>query len=205
MSFQELINASTMFLLPGLGVDIEKLNKNGFISAFVDDINHDIKYDRSVFLLFKPNQLESLQYFIAKEYKRTSSTLKEDYDYEGGYVVMAYSFPIHYQLDYQRFLMGEYSKMSITYQKLFPQKVLIKMDDGKLQSTYSLPIHVFEKSLALRKHLSKKVYGETEKDEQGNTEPLELIDASTELWSSPDLSGKDLLDINLIRGELVIK
>ena len=32
----------------------------------------------------------------------------EDYDYEEGYVVLAFSHPIEYQFDYQRFLMGEY-------------------------------------------------------------------------------------------------
>jgi hypothetical protein len=200
MSFQELINASTMFLLPGLGVDIEKLDRHGFISAFIDDKNHDVKYDRSVFLLFKPNELENLQYFIAKEYKRKDSCLKEDYDYDGGYVVMAYSFPIEFQIDYQRFLMGEYSKISLKYQKLFPQKVTVKRDDGKLENTYNLAVHIFEKSSSLRKYLSKKVYGENDEHE-----PLGLIDPESELWSCPDLLNKDLLDINLIRGDLVTK
>lgn len=193
-----------MFLLPGLGVENNMLAKYGFLSAFVDDTDHDVKYDRSVFLLFKPDTLERLQYFIATEYKRTK-LLKEDYDYEGGYVVMAYSFPIEYELDYQRFLMGEYSKISPAYQKLFPEKVTIKRENGKIEQTFNVVTHVFQKSKGLRKHLSKKFYGETEKDENGNTEPLEWLDQDIELWSAPDLIGKDLLDINKIRGELITK
>lgn len=204
MSFQELANASTMFLLKGLGLHMPDLNKYGFISAFVDDINHDIKYESSVFVLFKPEILEDLQRFISKEYKRTDF-LKEDYDYEGGFVVMAYKFPEKFKLDYQRFLMGQYSQFSKEYKSLFPTMVTVKREDGTTHQTYDVTYHIFNKSKSLRKYLSKKAYGEVAIEGTNETEPLEWLDEETELWSSPSLTTKDVLDINKIKEQLLNK
>lgn len=203
MSFKELVNASTMFLLRGLGLHVDILNKYGFISAYVDDVNHDIKYERSVFLLFRPAEIAELNAFIAKEYKRTEF-VKEDYDYEGGFVVVAYSFPEKFAEDYNKFLMGEYSKFSDEYKKLFPINVTIIDEKGKKKQTYDLTYHIFQKSLGLRERQSIIVYGSHE-DENGNEVPNEMLDPDTELWGSPYLTSKDLLDIERIKSELNIK
>lgn len=204
MSFKELVNASTMFLLRGLGLDVNLLAKYGFISAYVDDIDHDIKYERGVYLLFKPKIIDELQKFLMSEYKKwdgKDSGIKEDYDYLGGYVVAAYVFPSKYQDDYQKFLMGEYSKFSEAYKKLFPKEITLNYPNGKMERTYDLTYHIFEKSEGLRDNLSIKVYGSKINDE-GKEIPLGLLDEETELWSSPDLTGRDVLDIDRISKDM---
>lgn len=203
MSFKELVNASTMFLLRGLGLNVDILGKYGFISAFVDDIDHDIKYERGVYLLFKPKIVDELQRFVLSEYSRSegfSHGLKEDYDYLGGYVVLAYVFPNKYREDYEKFLMGEYSKFSPVYKKLFPQEVTVQID-GRPTRTYDLTYHIFEKSKGLRDNLSIKVFG-SQVDDNGDEVPIGLLDPETELWSSPDLTGKDMLDIDRISKDM---
>ena len=201
MSFKEIANASTMFLLRGLGLNVNILNPYGFISAYVDDINHDIKYESAVFLLFKPDVLENLQKFIKEEYKK--GLLKEDYDYEDGWVVMVYTFPEQFLRDYERFLMGEYSKFSPEYKALFPEMVNIVDEDGKKFRTYDMTYHIFTKSDPLREYLSKKMFGEVYDEKKQELVPEQWLDKDAELWSSPYLDGKDVLDIDRIRKELL--
>lgn len=204
MSFKELVNASTMFLLRGLGLEVSSLAKYGFISAYVDDIDHDIKYERGVYLLFKPKIVDELQRFLMSEYGKAegfSHGLKEDYDYLGGYVVAAYVFPNKYREDYEKFLMGEYSKFSDAYKKLFPKEITLNYPGGKMERTYDLTYHIFEKSKGLRENLSIKVFG-SKFNKNGDEVPIGLLDPETELWSSPDLTGKDLLDIDRISKDM---
>lgn len=183
MGFIERTNASTLFLLPGIGLSDIQLKKYGFISAYVDDANHDIKYESSVFLLFKPKNLETLQYFISKEYKRTT-LLKEDYDYDGGYVVMAYSFNKDYYEDYEKFLVGEYSKFSAKYKALFPSYESVRLD-GVIKQVNTLSYRVFNKVESFKLYIEREI---------GMVLPSEA-----ELWGSPYLDSKDLLDIKLIQ------
>jgi hypothetical protein len=190
MSYKEILNASTLFLLQGIGLDVKELNRYGFISAFIDDINHNIKYESSVFLLFQPHELEDLQQFIRKEYKRTE-LIREDYDYEDGYTVLAYSFPSKFFPDYEKFLMGEYSKFSDEYKNLFPKYEVITDDKNIPKKTYSLYYHVFTKSNAFKKYFEDKLGV--------------ALDEDQEVWSSPDLVKKDKLDIEFVKNFKNIK
>jgi hypothetical protein len=54
-----------------------------------EDVSHDSVYEDCVYLLFKPHDMDLFRDFIDSEYERTDNIV-EDYDYEGGYVVVVY-------------------------------------------------------------------------------------------------------------------
>lgn len=186
MSGFELMNPSTLFLMPGIGFAASDLTKFGFISAFVADKDHDLHYDRPVYLLFKPADLTRMQTFIRQERRRRDQAFKEDYDYAGGYVVLAYSFPERWKADYEHFLLGEYSKFSKEYQHEFPEFSDIKAEDGNTRTTASITMRIFNKAISLKNYLEDK---------------LDItLGTDQEYWSAPDLKGTDLLDMDKISG-----
>ena len=91
---------STLFMIKPLGIGIERLEKVGFINAFIKDVSHDCIYDNCVYLLFKPHDMDLFRDFIDSEYERTNNIV-EDYDYEGGYVVVVYKLDENFNKDYQ--------------------------------------------------------------------------------------------------------
>jgi hypothetical protein len=185
MSFQEIINPSTLFLLTGIKLTTSELKKYGFISAYAKDINHDIFYERPVYLLFKPSDISKMESFIHNEYRKDKTSIKEDYDYPGGYIVLVYSFPEHLEQDYHLFLMGEYSKFSDFYKSMFSDYSKVRFD-SQIDPVLipSLPFRIFNKTPDLKEYLESSL---------GIN-----IDPSQELWSSPSLDGKDCLDISKV-------
>jgi hypothetical protein len=127
-----------------LGIGIEKLDKVGFVNGFIRDVNHDCIYQDCVYLLFKPTDMDLFRDFIDSEYERTSNIV-EDYDYEGGYVVMVYKLDPKFKEDYQLVRQGLYSKTSKDFQNLFPKVVKI-MKNGKHRDEISLQYRIFNRT-----------------------------------------------------------
>jgi hypothetical protein len=127
-----------------LGIGIEKLDKVGFVNGFMRDVNHDCIYQDCVYLLFKPTDMDLFRDFIDSEYERTSNIV-EDYDYEGGYVVMVYKLDPKFKEDYQLVRQGLYSKTSKDFQNLFPKVVKI-MKNGKHRDEISLQYRIFNRT-----------------------------------------------------------
>ncbi len=81
---------TSIFMVPTLMVPKNALKQNGFINAYLDDVDRDFKYDDDViYVLFLPTDLAKFREFLDGEYERTTSII-EDYDYEGGFVVLVY-------------------------------------------------------------------------------------------------------------------
>jgi len=177
---------TTIFLLPGIGLKRQNLLKHGFISAYIDDKNHDVHYDTSIYLLYKPEQVEEFQKFLTSEYKRTP-LLVEDYDYPGGYVVTVYKFPAEFLEEYDLFLKGKYSKFRKKYVDLFPMKVEVFNERTHMYSErYSLQYHIFERTDAIRKYWEERLgYKDGE------------LPTDLEYWSIPEKE-KETLDINTV-------
>lgn len=175
-------NCTTIFLVPGTGLRKKDIVKHGFLSAYLDDRNHEIHHESSVYLLFHPEDITAFQQFLEKEYKRTP-LLVEDYDYEGGYIVTVYKFPEKFMEEYNLFLEGKYSKFRKVYVELFPKEVLVTDSKGNKSMEISLTYHIFTRSEAIKRYWEEKI---------GQDIPDEM-----ELWSSPDLE-KETLDINNI-------
>lgn len=184
MTEKERKNCTTIFLLPGIGHTRQELLKYGFLSAYLDDINHSVHYENAVYILFKPEDRTSFDNFVLKEHN-ISKQLLEDYDYEGGYTVMVYLFNEKFMPEYELFLQGKYSQFRTDYTKLFPKsvKVMDPVINIEVMKT-SLQQHIFTKSKLIKKYWEGKIG--------------EKIPDDMELWSPPDMS-KEVLDITLFQ------
>lgn len=173
-------NCTTIFLLPGIGLFRKDILKYGFLSAYLDDIDHEPHYSDSVYLLFRPEERGDFQEFLKKEYRR-SAMLVEDYDHAGGFVVLVYNFPKEFKTEFEHFLSGEYSKFSKDYISLFPERVETTDKSGEKVDEVSLQYHIFARTDAIKKYWESKIGSQLPK--------------GAELWSAPDFS-QEVLDIN---------
>lgn len=135
---------STLFMVKPLGIGIENLEKVGFVNGFIKDVGHDCAYQDCVYLLFKPSDMDVFRDFIDTEYERTEGIV-EDYDYEGGYVVVVYKLNPKFKKDYLLVRQGLYSKTSKDFQALFPKVVKI-MKNGKHRDEISLQYRIFNRT-----------------------------------------------------------
>jgi hypothetical protein len=171
---------STIFLLPAIGLQRKDILKYGFMNAYLNDINHEPQHDLSLYLLFKPGDMDAFQVFLDKEYKRTKSLI-EDYDYAGGYVVTVYRMSQEYLKEYEMFLKGKYSKFRKKYMQLFAKTVEVMDENGKIITETSLAHHIFDRTPSMREYWEEKL-GEN-------------LDEDAEMWSKPDFRGGETLDI----------
>lgn len=134
---------TTLFMVRPLGLTIDDVEKHGFINAFVSDINQDYQYQDCVYLLFKPSDMDIFTNFLENEKDRVS--IVDDYDYEGGYVVVVYQSDPRYKADLDLVKQGLYSKTSKEFQNLFP-KVVKLMKNGKHRDEISLQYRIFNRT-----------------------------------------------------------
>jgi hypothetical protein len=117
-------NITSIFMVPTLKVPKDALRSNGFINAYIRDDRRDDDYKESIYLLFKPKDLDKFREFLDNEYERTKTVI-EDYDYEDGYVVVVYQLNERYKKDFTLIKQGKYSKTSSDFQKVFPKIIKI--------------------------------------------------------------------------------
>lgn len=106
---------TTMFLVPALGFTPAKLKTLGFVDAYLMDINREKTYKDALYLLFKPSERHSFELFI----EENKDKILDDYDYDEGYIVVVFQFPIRFIANYDTFLQGKYSKFTSDYKELF--------------------------------------------------------------------------------------
>ena len=131
-------------MVPTLKVPKDALRGNGFINAYIKDERREDVYKESIYLLFKPENLDKFREFLDSEYERTKAVI-EDYDYENGYVVVVYQLDNKYNEDYELIKQGRYSKTSVNFQKLFPKIVKITKN-GLHKDEISLQYRIFNKA-----------------------------------------------------------
>ena len=131
-------------MVPTLKVPKDALRGNGFINAYIKDNRRDDVYKESIYLLFKPTDIDKFREFLDSEYERTKAVI-EDYDYEDGYVVVVYQLDNKYSKDYELVKQGKYSKTSANFQKMFPK--IVKITRGGLhKDEISLQYRIFNKA-----------------------------------------------------------
>jgi len=135
---------TSIFMVPTLKIPKDELKSNGFIDGYFKDKRKDLEYKDSVFLLFKPVNLNRFRRFLEEEYERTKSII-EDYDYEDGFVVVVYKLNPEYKKDFDLVREGKYSKTSPAFQNLFPRIVKI-IKDGLHRDELALQYRVFNKT-----------------------------------------------------------
>lgn len=135
---------TSIFMVPTLKIDREDLKKNGFINAYIRDGRTDIQYENSVYLLFKPEQLDVFRVFLDKEYERTQQVI-DDYDYDGGFVVVVYKLDKRFSKDFELIKLGKYSQTSREFQEQFP-KIIKIVRGGFHKDEISLQYRIFNKT-----------------------------------------------------------
>lgn len=137
-------NITSIFMVPTLKVPKDALRANGFINAYIKDDRREDHYKESIYLLFKPKDLDKFREFLDNEYERTK-TIIEDYDYEDGFVVVVYQLNEKYKKDYELIRQGKYSKTSADFQKIFPKIVKITRN-GLHKDEISLQYRIFNRA-----------------------------------------------------------
>lgn len=173
---------SSIFFVPTLRIDRDKLKENNFINAYFKDKGLDVQYEDCAYLLFKPQDLANFNNFLDEERDRTP-TIVDDYDYDGGYVVLVYTLDPKYKQDFDLIRQGRYSKTSKEFQNIFPKLAEIILD-GKRHKLDSLQHRIFTKNPDLKSHWEDKIDVELKGD--------------MELWEGFD-EENETLDINKIR------
>lgn len=148
MSIKKTI--TSIFIVPTLSIGKERLADNGFINGYIKDGNKEVQYDNSIYLLFKPEHLDKFREFLDEEYERTKQII-DDYDYEGGYVVVVYKLNERLKDDIDLIKQGKYSKTSPRFQEIFPKIIKIKKG-AYTKDEVSIQYRIFNKTEDLKKY-----------------------------------------------------
>jgi hypothetical protein len=178
-------NITSIFIIPTLRFPKDVLKNNGFINGYISDDRKDGQYKNAVYILFKPENLDKFREFLDDEYERTKNII-EDYDYEGGFVVVVYQLNEKFNKDYELVKQGKYSKTSKTFQSEFPKSVKV-VKSGLSRDEISLQVRVFKKSTDLVEFWEDKI-GITFTDEY-------------EVWDGWD-EEKEILNIDKIKEDV---
>lgn len=179
-------NITSIFMVPTLRFPKDSLKSNGFINGYIRDEGKESHYENSVYILFKPENLDQFREFLDNEYERTKHII-EDYDYEDGFVVVVYQLDEKYEKDYELIRQGKYSKTSKEFQNEFPKSVKI-VREGLSKDEMSLQSRVFKKTEDLIEFWEEKL----------GVNLQEVMGDDFEVWDGFDES-KEILEINKIK------
>jgi hypothetical protein len=175
---------TSIFFMPTLKIEREELFNNAFINAYLGDVDKEEYHSENViFLLFKPDNLEEFRKFVNKQYD-INKDLVEDYDYEGGYVILVYNLNPVLEKDFKLVKLGKYSKTSLEFKNLFPKQIRL-LNRPNQPLTKSLQWMIFEKDQKLIDFIESKI------DEDISSKDLEVWPIFNELL--------EILDINNIK------
>lgn len=179
-------------MVPTLKVPKDALRGNGFINAYIKDARREDQYKDSIYLLFKPTDLDKFREFLDSEYERTK-TIIEDYDYEDGFVVVVYQLNDKYKKDFNLIKEGKYSKTSEEFQKLFP-KVIKIVRNGLHKDEISLQYRIFNKNEDLVSFWEEKL----------GIDLKEVVGKDFEVWEGWD-EKKEILELDKIKEQCAIE
>ena len=151
-------------MVPTLKIDKQMLLENGFINGYIEDSKRQPAYKDSVYLLFQPKNLDKFREFLDDEYERTKDIIDE-YDYEGGYVVVVYKLNPKFKHDFLLIKEGLYSQTSKEFQSMFPKIVRIQKD-GLKRDEISLQYRVFNKTADLVKYWEDRLGVDFDEDQE---------------------------------------
>jgi len=146
---------TSIFIVPTLKIDRDKLRENGFINAYVKDGKRDVQYKNAAYLLFRPEDLYKFKEFLDDEYERTKSII-DDYDYDDGFIVVVYELNPKFSKDFQLIKSGKYSKTSREFQSEFSKIIKVKKN-GLHEDRISLQYRIFNKTQDLKKFWEEKI------------------------------------------------
>lgn len=178
---------TSIFIVPTLKINREKLRENGYLNGYLSDVRRDIQYQNAVYLLFKPGNLDQFREFLDSEADRTKQLI-DDYDYEDGFVVVVYTLDKKWKKDFALVREGLYSKTSKEFQDSFP-KVIKIMKNGLHRDEISMQFRIFNKTQDLREYWEKRLDMEFTED--------------MEVWNGFDIDN-EVLDLDKIKQEELV-
>lgn len=131
-------------MVPTLKAPKDALRSNGFINGYIKDETAEHHYEGCIYLLFRPENIDKFREFLDNEYERTKDIV-EDYDYEGGYVVVVYKLNSELKDDYNLVKEGKYSRTSKEFKLQFP-KVIKITKHGLSKDEISLQYRIFNRT-----------------------------------------------------------
>lgn len=139
------VTITKLFIAPTLGIDSKHFEENGYVTAYSYESNEDKKYENVAYLVFKPKDLDKFNDFVESEHSRTH-LLIDDYDYEGGFVVLVYKLPSKWEKDYELIRQGRYSETSEKFQNVIPKVKKFLDEKGLHKDEVSLQTRILKKS-----------------------------------------------------------
>lgn len=185
-------NITSIFMVPTLKVPKNALRGNGFINAYIKDARREDHYKDSIYLLFKPENLDKFREFLDSEYERTKAVI-EDYDYEDGFVVVVYQLNEKYKEDFNLIKQGKYSQTSALFQNVFPRTITI-VRNGISKDEISLQYRIFNKADDLVNFWEEKL----------GIDLKEIVGKDFEVWEGWDES-KEILELDKIKEKCAIE
>jgi hypothetical protein len=162
MEFKKTI--TTAFIVPTLGIPKEQLNINDFINGYSKDAGREVQYENCIYVLFRPSNVDRFRLFLEKEYERVK--VVDDYDYEGGYVIVVYELDKKYSKDFSLVRQGKYSKTSKQFQEQFSKMVKINTGGNNFREDVSLQYRVFTKSKDLVEYWENRLDIKIDEDQE---------------------------------------
>ena len=176
---------TSIFIVPTLKIDRSRLKDNNFINAYIKDAKKEVQYTDAAYLLFKPDDLDVFKDFLDGEYERTPHII-DDYDYDGGFVVLVYTLDPQFKDDFDLIRKGKYSKTSKEFQELFPKVVRI-IKNGMNKDEIHIQHKIFNKSDDLREYWETRINSDFSEE--------------MEVWEGFD-EEHETLDIDKIKGSI---
>jgi len=143
---------TTIFFVPLLKIPdyLKTLREHDFLNGYIRDDIKGMEYgEDSIFLLFRPKDLDRFREFLDAEYERAKAVM-DDYDHPNGFVVVVYRLDDKYHRDYQLIKRGKYSLTSPAFQEEFSKTITIEKE-GKNKESISLQYRIFNKTEDLKK------------------------------------------------------
>lgn len=129
-----------LFMLPTLKLGKTNLVDNGFINAYVIDAQRETQYENSIYVVFKPRNTHRFNSFLNELYD--SGKAIDDYDYDGGIVVVVCKLNPDLNSDFELVRKGAYSKTSEKFQNLFAKLI----NPGTAREEFSMQYRIFNKA-----------------------------------------------------------
>lgn len=184
------LNISTMFLLPGIEIKPELMRQFrsfGFLSSYLTCKPYSYPYE-VIYLLFEPKKFDlDLTNFVNALQKNTNFIEVIDLAKK---MVIVYRIPKKFRVDYNRFMKGEYSKLSTEFQRCFILEQYKRNKDGTLiKDSHNRPIveptmfhHIFKRTQIQIDKWKEKLGYDTEDDILDDMELYDIQDPEKETY-----------------------
>ena len=171
------MTATSLFILPLVKADRDRLILNGFENAYIKDEMCELAYPNSFYLLFRPANLLQFNEFVEEE--RARGYLVDEYDYPDGWTMLVYKYESKWEKDVALIMQGKFSQVSPAYKHAIP-----RLKETKEYGTVmTMQHHIFDKDDFIKAYIFEKYTLELGKD-----------DEHWQFYSDREVFNKDKLD-----------